>query len=238
MAKVIFDGIQKLIIVNNNITELDVKIDIYSEWKEWVLLGDNSKYLAALSVIGGDPISATRFVGSTFFLENDWKIRPYEGSHTLTISGNIFTRSGDPITVPTLGNYNVLINLSTSNLVDTVSTSGGSTGPSAAAIANQVWDTTASSHISSGTFGQIISLIKATNDLNFTQLFDVNAKLDLVNDLVTTLLKYSTNRTKIDNTAMTMVVYDNDGITPIKTFNLKNFVGSPSITEVAERAPQ
>jgi hypothetical protein len=237
VSKVTFDGVQKLIIVDNGVTELDVKVDLYSDWKEWVLVGDNAKYLIALSAIGGDPISPTRFLGSTFFLENDWKIRPYEGTHDLTISGNLFTRTGDPATIPTLGNYNVSVNLSTSNLIDTVSTSGSS-GPTASSIADEVWDKLASAHIASGSFGELISLIKATGDLNFTQIGVANAKLDAMNDLITTLMKYEMNRTKIDQTAKTLTVYDDDGTTPIRVFDLKNFVGANSITEIAERDPQ
>ena len=237
MAKVTFDGVQKLIIVDNGITELDVKIDLYSDWKEWVITDDNSKYLVDLSVIGGDPISSTQSLGSTFFLENGWKIRPYEGSHTLTINGNIFTRTEEPIIVPTLGDYNVLVNLSTSNLIDTVSTDG-STGPTADSIAAKVWDSLTANHLTGGTFGLFLNLIKATGDSNFTQISEVNSKLDVATDLINTLLKYSTNRTKVDNSAMTMTVYDNDGTTPIKTFDLKNFAGNPSITEIAERSPQ
>ena len=237
MAKVTFDGDAKLIIVNDTITDLDVKVDIYSEWKNWVLTGDNSKYLAAFSVIGGDQITSTRFLGSTFFLENGWKIRPYEGDHTLTITGNLYTRTEESPVIHTLGNYNVIVDLTTSNLIDTITTTGVD-APTASEIAIEVWDTIASTHLTTGTFGQLINLIKATTDLNFTQLTQANAKLDIANDLVTTLLKFSSNRTKIDNSAMTMTVYDDDGLTPIKIFDLKNFAGSPSITEVAERAPQ
>jgi len=237
VAKVTFDGVQKLIIIDTGITELDVKIDLYSDWKEWVLIDDNSKYLAAISVVGGDPISLTRSLGSTFFLENGWRIRPYEGSHTLTINGNIYTRTGDPVTIPTLGDYQVLVNLSTSNLIDTIATSG-STGPTADSIAAKVWDSISANHLTSGTFGLLVNLMKATGDANFTQISTVNAKLDVATDLINTLIKYSANRTKVDNTAMTMTVYNDDGVTPLRIFDLKNFAGSPSITEIAERSPR
>ena len=55
MAKVTFDGPNKLIIVNPGIVELDVQVDIYSDWKEWAATGDNLKYPPALRTIGGDP---------------------------------------------------------------------------------------------------------------------------------------------------------------------------------------
>ena len=53
--------------------------------------------------------------------------------------------------------------------------------------------------------------------------------------LAQTILKYQANRTKIDPNAYTLTIYDNDGVTPIRVFNLKDFNGLPSLTEVAER---
>ena len=123
--KVTFDGPNKLIIINEGITSLDVRTDIYSAWKEWMTEEDNSKYLLAFSVEGGAP-TPSGFTGTTFFLENGWKIRPYEGDHSLTVTGNLFTRTGQSPFVPTLGYYNVLIEKDRSNIVDTVYAGGGS----------------------------------------------------------------------------------------------------------------
>lgn len=138
MSLVTFDGPNKLIIVNPGVRSLNVRVDLYSTWKEWVVLGDNTKYLPAFSVIGGDEIGGGRFLGATFFIENGWKIRPAEESHTLTVEGNLYGRGGvDPFT-STLGNFNVRINSTVSNIIDQVSTSGGSTGPTASQIASAV----------------------------------------------------------------------------------------------------
>ena len=52
------------------------------------------------------------------------------------------------------------------------------------------------------------------------------------------ILKYSANRTKIDKIAKTLTVFDDNGTTPIKVFDLKDFNGVASITEIAERAPR
>lgn len=124
---VTFDGPNKIIIMDNNITDITVK-EIYSEWKDWVLLSDNSKYLEAMRVVGGDPITDIISLGSTFFLSNGWKIRPYEGNHTLNIEGNLFTDDGLTPFVQSIGNYNILISMNRSNLIDTVSTGGGTGG--------------------------------------------------------------------------------------------------------------
>lgn len=126
MAKVTFDGPNKLILVDTGITELDVKEDLYTAWKDWVAVADNAKFAQAISAIGGDPISGVVSLGSTFFLENGWRIRPYSGNHTLTVSGNLYTREGVSPFVSALGTYNVMVNMARSNLIDTVSTAGGS----------------------------------------------------------------------------------------------------------------
>lgn len=119
MALVTFDGSNKLIIVDPGVTELDVKVDLYSDWKEWSLLSDNLKYEPAFRAVGGDPISDTRNLGATFFLINGWRIRPDEADHRLIITGNLFTDpAGFSPVVSTLGNFSVIVEYSVSNLVD------------------------------------------------------------------------------------------------------------------------
>jgi len=129
--KVTFDGINKLIIVNNGVTQLDVKRDVYSSWKEWVFLEQNSQYERALETVGGEPTVAGQFLDVTYFLVNGWKIKPYSGSYTLNIIGNIFDIDGGQIKVdadinPLFPN-NISINTNTSVIVRQVS-SGGSGG--------------------------------------------------------------------------------------------------------------
>lgn len=129
MAQVTFDGPNKLIIVNNGVTTLDVKVDLYSDWKEWVLLSDNSKYVPAMSVIGGEPIGGGLYAGSLFFIENGWKIRPYEGDHQLSLVGSLFTTDGSSVSVPTLGDFTVTVKVLASNLAQGIETSSGGLTP-------------------------------------------------------------------------------------------------------------
>ena len=76
--KVVFDGPNRLIIVDENVTELDIREDVYESWKEWVRNPDlqNAEYLAAIRGVGGDPISGTtdQFVGDLYFLINNWRL--------------------------------------------------------------------------------------------------------------------------------------------------------------------
>jgi len=85
--KVTFDGVNKLIIVNPGETTINVQIDIYSDWKEWVRLDsgidnvlrvDNSPFLAALRTIGGDPTVVGEAAGDLYFLINGWQIQVNE----------------------------------------------------------------------------------------------------------------------------------------------------------------
>jgi hypothetical protein len=164
MAKVTFDGTNKLIIVDNGVTSLDAAIDLYSDWKEWMLTSDNSKYPLAFATIGGDDLGGGRYLGATYFLENGWKIRPYEGNHALSLVGNIYTRDGSSPFVSTLGNYNVLITSSVSNLIDTVET--GVNSYSLDQIRDSVW----SKSITAPSPGSILEYI-VTKLLTFKKFF-------------------------------------------------------------------
>ena len=115
---VTFDGPNKLIICNYGTSALDVKSDIYSTWKIWQLQSDNMKYLQAMNSVGGDPLPGSKALGSTYFLLNGWKIRPYEGNHTLTINGNLYCSDGSSPYVSTLAAWSVFIISAVSSLVD------------------------------------------------------------------------------------------------------------------------
>lgn len=124
--KVTFDGINKIIQVNFGETDLNVQIDIYSDWKEWSQLEDNLKFEQALTAIGGDP-TPTGSVGITYFLENDWKIKPYSGEHILRVTGNLYARDGSDPFVPADGIFQVTIAQVVSNIVDIATSELGET---------------------------------------------------------------------------------------------------------------
>ncbi len=127
--KVIFDGKNKLILINKGVTEIDVQRDIYSAWKEWSLLEVNTKFHKAIDTVGGEPTVAGQFLDVTYFLINDWKLKPYPGSYSLNILGNIFDIDGGAISTPAdnLSNIqnNININTNTSVIVRKVSDNGG-----------------------------------------------------------------------------------------------------------------
>lgn len=137
--KVTFDGPNRLILINEGETEIDFREDVYSNWKEWTQARDNAKFLPALTVVGGDPLPGDRILGTTFFLENGWRIRSWEGDHILTITGNVFTREGvDPVRPP-LGDFKVTINFNTSSLVEGGRQIGAELGINSVTQVDEVW---------------------------------------------------------------------------------------------------
>lgn len=145
---VTFDGPNKLIICSTGTVQIEIN-DVYSRWKDWVAISDHAKYLQAFSAIGGDPLTGGQFLGSTYFLENGWKVRPQEANHVLVVKGNLYARDGSSPFVSTTGTFNVRIEMQTSNLIDQVSTGAAQPG--------EIW-----SHVVEGTFTaeQIIRIMR------------------------------------------------------------------------------
>lgn len=98
------------------------------------------------------------------------------------------------------------------------------------AVVNGVYNATATDYLQPGSFGELFNQTHA----NTTQLaLDVNDIMILM-DL---MLKYQTNRTKIDHMAKTLTVYDDDCVTPLRVFTLFDHNNVPSVNEVCERKP-
>lgn len=73
--KVTFDGANRIILVNDGVTELDIKKDVYSDWKEWAAaIPDNAVWLPAIRTVGGDPTVSGQRAGDIYFLINGWKL--------------------------------------------------------------------------------------------------------------------------------------------------------------------
>jgi len=123
-AKVTFNEITKIIEIDeapdvDGEVFIDVKTDLYSDGKEdWVTNENLRKFQFPISAVGGNPLPGEKALGSTFFLNSDWKIRPYNASHRLTINGNFYSADGtDPFLDP-LGTFTVRIMQQVSSLVD------------------------------------------------------------------------------------------------------------------------
>lgn len=101
-------------------------------------------------------------------------------------------------------------------------------------VADAVWDAQVTNHLDPGTTGSALAQIKADTTAIVQNLYlDADSVLELVN----LLLKYETNRTKIDPVTKTLIVYDDNCTTPLRTFALFDHNGQPSVDEVCERRP-
>ena len=159
--KVTFDGDTRTILINYGEESIDVGIDIYSDWKEWARIYDYSKYPIAISAIGGEPIGSGEFVGATYFLENGWRLKPWEGSHNLNIVGNLYTREdGESPYLNTLGNWKINITNKVSTIVRQIETNTNSnTGsiPTADEIATAVWNKIIPTTPNTGSYGEWVA---------------------------------------------------------------------------------
>ena len=172
--KVAFDGRNKIIYVNEGVTDLDVKIDIYSAWKEWTLFSPEYPvaigWKEAISAIGGEPLNDTLNVGSTFFLENNWRIQPFASKdpYVLTVNGNIYTREagGNPF----LFAEGVSVNLTRSNLVDQLVANATVTEADYLAIAQKVWEYSTLVSTGGNTYGTLTKGIDSDQTIISTKV--------------------------------------------------------------------
>lgn len=135
--KVTFDGVNKLIIVSPNVTEINVAIDIYSDWKEWMVQLGNENYLPAIRSTGNDPTGPGQFSGQSFFMINGWRVLI---DHSCEFIGALYSDDfPSPFTYPPDTN---IVRSTVSSLVTVVSPTVSIDGiavPTAADNAQATW---------------------------------------------------------------------------------------------------
>lgn len=87
--KCTFDGLNKIIFVNEYTTSINIQQDIYSAWKEWSQWENNVRFDPAVRATGGDPLGNGQYSGDIYFLMNDWKLR-IDVTKT-TVDGTLFS---------------------------------------------------------------------------------------------------------------------------------------------------
>jgi len=154
--KVTFDGPNKIIYVSEGVETLNVKTDLYSAWKEWKINSQETPhptaYLNAFTAVGGDPITDTQDLGTTYFLENEWRIQPFasKNSYTLTIEGNLYTR--EPGETPFFFAEGVSVSaVGVSITEQDIANIAAATAPAAA---DAVWDELLDDHQITGSTGR------------------------------------------------------------------------------------
>lgn len=129
-----FDGATKRIILDSASVTAS---EIWSRWSDWWQTSDNSKWPLAFRQVGGDDLGGGLSIPPYIFLLNNWRVRPMEANHNLTITGNLFVDGGGVPVVSTIGTYQVNVNYTVPVQAQGISTTG-STGPTAAEIAAEV----------------------------------------------------------------------------------------------------
>ena len=106
-----FDGATRTISLSAGTVTLDVR-DVYSRWKDWMLLSDNSKWPEAFESVGGNPIdqNAGTYIPAYIYLLNGWHIHPQMANHTLNVVGGILLRAGGGDPFEDVPGYTVRVN--------------------------------------------------------------------------------------------------------------------------------
>jgi hypothetical protein len=203
--KLSFNGTTRTIYIAPHVTDLVVKSDIYSDWKEWQLVDDNPKYIPAIRTAGGDYISETQQLGDSYFLINGWKIKPWSGDYTLRFDGNLYVdtlgddwsedpTNLDPFVAADTGS-NIKIQWQVSSLVNTVKYTDTEQVP--ALTAEQLT-----------LFADIL-----------TQATAANVQASQANVEATKARKMGTNLAIISADGLLVTIYDDDGTTILHQFN-------------------
>ena len=127
---IIIDAANKRIILDSVST---TATEIYSRVTDWQALSDNIKYGLIIRQVGSDDLGGGLSIPPYYFLQGDWRVRPMESNHDLSVTGNLFVEGGGTPVVRTLGNYQVNVKYTVPVQAQGISTSG-STGPSTAEI--------------------------------------------------------------------------------------------------------
>lgn len=121
---------ERRVVCTTGIAELDLRADLYGAAKRaWRINPDLASLRFPIRAVGGIPINPNLgiYVPSYFYLLYGWRLRPWEGTHTLRLSGGILlTDEYDSPIVPTLGDYNAMICYSQPVVTETVRIAGGS----------------------------------------------------------------------------------------------------------------
>ena len=110
MSLVTFHGDTKKIVIESGVTSIDAGIDLYSDWKEWIMLSDNAKWLAAFRTFGGDETSISQYAPKYYFLINGWKVVAVDME--VVIQTNLYSDDGlSPVEV-----YNSAVSIRNSDV--------------------------------------------------------------------------------------------------------------------------
>jgi hypothetical protein len=196
-----FDGDNKIITLSTTTTSAT---EIWSRWNDWLASDTtNTKWLPALSQVGGDDLGGGLLIPYYVFLINGWRVRPMESDQLLVISGNLYVDGGGQPVVNTIGNYNVSVQYTVPVQAQGYSTTGGTSSGTSIdynAISDNVWSYASRS-------------LTVASGLTIEQ----NALLEQIASDSSITRKSITNKVSIfpQVDGDIIVVYDEDGVTPV-----------------------
>lgn len=141
--KITVDYLNKIIYVNEEVTEFDIKIDLYSDLKEvWALDSlaySYNRFRPPIRSIGGDPTGPNTYAGDIYFMRGGWRVA-YDPTQT-SVTGILFSDDYDTPWVYLKDLSKSIYPAKVSSLVNTVAIGGGgSSYPTAEEIATAVAD--------------------------------------------------------------------------------------------------
>ena len=151
-------------------------LDLYSRWKDWLLLSDNIKYYQAFRYVGGDPTVGSDSLGITYFLTNGWRIQPFSANHRLQVAGNLFTNEGDSPFELVSGSFQVQVENKVSNLTDSTVVGLGDISSSIENIQTDVTYISASI----GPIGDEVSDISGSLTVIGDEVSDISGSIDFL----------------------------------------------------------
>jgi hypothetical protein len=192
--KCTFDGLNKIIYVNPDVTELSIREDVYSNWKEWVQVRDNSKFTPAIRTTGGDPVGSGQYTGDVYFLVNGWKL--YIDITKVNVTGVLYSDDYNTAYYSLDGAPQFPIKVS--SVVNAITTAGGSSGDSISAA--DVWSYGSRTITQTIPTAPTVVQIRQELDSNSSQLSAIKAKTDTITTAPTVTQirqEMDTNSTKL-----------------------------------------
>jgi hypothetical protein len=155
------------------VLNVDVQIDLYSDWKEWMLAAfANMGYPPLFTTFGGNTIIAGELAAGSYYTFNNvagWRIKPDESNHDVNWVGQLVPLDSSlPVFVPTTGAFTVFVN-GLQPISQKVITGSGVTQQDKDDIENQIFARVVEGGFS---FEQIFRLLAASAAGTITQALD------------------------------------------------------------------
>jgi len=213
-----FDGPNKIItLLDPALSPTQSVPDIYSLWKEWVVVSDNAKYLPAFDLsVGGNDTNPPEKLDGYFFVRNDygWRVRPFEANGVTTLAGNLFAfDTGTALYLSTVGTFTAFIIGSVSSKALAVETGVSGLTPTESTQLSDIDTTTQSMDTTLTSIDGTVTTMDATLTAMAVTLTALGVSSE-------TLRKLMMNRMETDPVTGIMTIYDDDDVTVLLSGNI------------------